>query len=143
MGLKGEYDAFSFGVTYTALNSDSEDLGQADADNLLIGAAYSFGNVSVGAYYGKILNANGSDAFEVLDGADAYGLTGQYDLGGGATVNGGIVRTYPQPGSGSGPARSRQRRDRRLRHPDGVLTGGVGLAAPPFPTAPACASLGA
>ena len=100
-GLKGEYDAFSFGVTYTALNSNYEDLGQADADNLLIGAAYNFGNVSVGAYYGKILNAKGSDAFEVLDGADAYGLTGQYDLGGGATVNGGIVRTYPQPGSGS------------------------------------------
>ena len=39
----------------------------------------------------------------MLDGADAYGLTGQYDLGGGATVNGGIVSTYPQPGSGSGP----------------------------------------
>ena len=38
-GLKGEYEAFSFGVTYTALNSDCEDFGQADADNLLLGAA--------------------------------------------------------------------------------------------------------
>ena len=127
VGLKGEYDAFSFGVTYTALNSNSEDLGQADADNLLLGAAYSFGNVSVGAYYGKILNANGSDAFEVLDGADAYGLTGQYDLGGGATVNGGIVRPT-RSRARAAPARSRQRRDRRLRHPDGVLSD---AASPP------------
>ena len=69
----------------------------------MVGAAYSFGNASVGAYYGKILSANGSEEFEVLDRADAYGLTGQHDLGGGAVVSGGIVRAYPQPGSGSGP----------------------------------------
>ena len=31
------------------------------------------------------------------------GLTGQNDLGGGATVNGGIVSTYPQPGLSGDP----------------------------------------
>ena len=78
-------------------------MGDADADNLLLGAAFGFDAFSVGAFYGKVLSANGAPAFEVLDGADAYGLTAQYDLGGGATVNGGIVKTYPQPGSGSDP----------------------------------------
>ena len=99
VGLEAEYESFGFGVTYITLDTGSD----ADADNLLVGAAYGVGPWSVGAYWGKILTANGSDAFEVLDGADAYGLTGQYDLGGGATVNAGVVRTYPQPGSGSDP----------------------------------------
>ena len=69
-------------------------VGDADADNLLLGAAFDFDAFSVGAYYGKVLSANGAPAFEVLDGADAYGLTAQYDLGGGATVNGGIANSY-------------------------------------------------
>jgi outer membrane protein OmpU len=101
VGLKGELASFSFGLTYISLNADSDESGQTDADNLLLGAAYSFGEFSVGATYGKILSASGSDALEAIDGADAYGLTAQYDLGGGATVNGGVVRTYPQPGSGA------------------------------------------
>ena len=103
VGLKGEYESLSFGLTYIKLTSNSAVVGDADADNLLLGAAFDFDAVSVGAFYGKVLSANGAPAFEVLDGADAYGLTAQYDLGGGATVNGGIVKTYPQPGSGSDP----------------------------------------
>ena len=49
---------------------------------------------SVGAFYGKVLSADGSPAFDLLDGDDGYGLTAQVDLGGGATVNGGIANTY-------------------------------------------------
>jgi predicted porin len=37
-----------------------------------------------------VLNADG-DVFEDADGNKSYGLTGQYDLGGGATVNAGIA----------------------------------------------------
>lgn len=33
-------------------------------------------------------------ALDPLDGDDAYGLTAQYDLGGGATVNGGVFQAY-------------------------------------------------
>ena len=41
-----------------------------------------------------MLNAEGADDIGVFDGDDAYGLTAQYDLGGGATVNGGIANSY-------------------------------------------------
>ena len=143
VGLKGEYDAFSFGVTYTALNSDSEDLGQADADNLLLGAAYSFGNVSVGAYYGKILNANG--VRRVRGAGRRRRLRPDRAVRPRRRRHGQRRHRQHLPAAGLGqrPARSRQRRDRRLRHPDGVLSGGVSLAGLLFPTAPACASLGA
>ena len=133
VGLKGEYDAFSFGVTYTALNSDSEDLGQADADNLLIGAAYSFGNVSVGAYYGKILNANGVRC--VRGAGRRRRLRPDRAVRPRRRRHGQRRHRQHLPAAGLGqrPARSRQRRDRRLRHPDGVLSGrrsGRGSALP-------------
>jgi hypothetical protein len=41
-----------------------------------------------------VLNAEGPDDFSLLEGDDGYGLTAQYDLGGGATVNGGIANSY-------------------------------------------------
>jgi hypothetical protein len=47
-----------------------------------------------------VLNADG-DVFEDADGNKSYGLTGQYDLGGGATVNFGARRTYDIVGLGS------------------------------------------
>lgn len=99
VGLKGDYEAFSFGVTYINLNSDTDDVGKVEADNLLLGASFGFDAFEVGAFYGKILNADGSEGFEnTFDGADAYGLTAQYDLGGGASINGGIAQSYPQVG---------------------------------------------
>jgi outer membrane protein OmpU len=95
VGLQGEYLAFAFGITYTQLSSKND--GKVKATDLLIGASYSFDAVSVGAFLGKVLDAEGSDDFANLDGDDAYGLTTQYDLGGGATVNGGIANSYAIP----------------------------------------------
>jgi outer membrane protein OmpU len=92
IGLKGDYDAFSFGLTYANLDAESDALGEYKADNLLIGASYTFDAWSVGAVYGKILSAEG--VLEDLDGDDSYELSAQYDLGGGATLNGGVRRTY-------------------------------------------------
>lgn len=93
VGLSGDYDAFSFGITYVNINSDTADVGQVDIDNLLVGASYSFDAFSVGGFYGNILSANGA-GLEDVDGDDAFGLTAQYDLGGGASINGGIAQTY-------------------------------------------------
>ena len=92
VGLGADYDAFAFGVTYINLNSDTNEFGDWDADNLLLGASYTFDAWSVGAVYGKVLSASG--ALEDLDGDDSYELSAQYDLGGGATLNGGVRRTY-------------------------------------------------
>ena len=91
-GLKANYAAFAFGVTYTTLSSDGKGVGKAEADDLLVGASYGFDAVSVGAVYGTVLSASGN--LDALDGDTAYGVTAQYDLGGGATVNGGIFRSY-------------------------------------------------
>ena len=92
-------------MTYTTLNSDSGRLGPVAADNLLVGAACSFGDASVGAYFGKVPSANGCEEFEVLDGATAYGLTGQYDRQG---LTPSRIRARP--------ARPGQPGDRRLRN---------------------------
>ena len=94
VGLKGAYETFSFGVTYIRLNSDGGDDGTAEAEEVLLGGSYSFDAISVGAFWAKVLSADGPDDFGILDGDDAYGLTAQYDLGGGATVNGGIANSY-------------------------------------------------
>ena len=98
VGLKGTYDAFGFGLTYAKLNSDTTDVGEFDADNLLVGASFGWDNFAVGLVYGKILSADGE--LEELDGDDSYELSAQYDLGGGATVNGGVRRTYDIVGLG-------------------------------------------
>lgn len=92
VGLSADYEAFAFGVTYINLNSDDSDVGQVDADNLLVGASFTFDAWSVGAVYGNILSASG--VAEDLDGDDSWELSAQYDLGGGATINGGVRQTY-------------------------------------------------
>jgi outer membrane protein OmpU len=92
LGLKGDYDAFAFGITYANLDATSDTLGDYTADNLLLGASFTFDAWSVGAVYGKILSAEGN--LESIDGDDSYELSAQYDLGGGATLNGGVRRTY-------------------------------------------------
>ena len=118
VGLGAEYASFGFGLTYMKLNSDTSDLGEFDADNLLVGASYTYDAWSFGAVYGKILSAEGELAD--IDGQDSYELSAQYDLGGGASINGGVRRTYPlqEP---DGDRRGRGL-DRRLRHLDGVLS---------------------
>ncbi len=92
VGLKATYDAFGFGLTYVTLNSDTTDVGDADIDNILVGASFGWDNFAVGLVYGKILSAGG--ALEPLDGDDSYELSASYDLGGGAQVMGGVRRTY-------------------------------------------------
>jgi outer membrane protein OmpU len=95
IGLNGEYESFALGVTYIKIDSDTADIGEFDADNLLLGASVTLDAWSFGLNYGKFLNAKGE--LEDLDGDDTYALSGQYDLGGGATVNGGVRRTYNIP----------------------------------------------
>ena len=101
VGLAAEYQRYAFGVTWTKVTSDTDDFGRFEASDLLVGVSLSIHATSIGAFYGKVLSADGSPAFEALDGDDGYGLTGQYDLGGGATLNGGIVNTYAASESGT------------------------------------------
>ncbi len=91
-GLNADYDAFAFGATYIALNSDTSGVDEWDSNSLLLGAAFTFDAWSVGLNYGKILDASGT--LEPLDGHDSYEISAAYDLGGGASLNGGIRRTY-------------------------------------------------
>jgi outer membrane protein OmpU len=99
IGLNGDYEAFSFGLTYIKLNSDTTTFGEFDADNLLVGASFGWDAWAVGATYGKILSAEGD--LSELDGDDSFEISAQYDLGGGATINGGVRRTYDIVGIGT------------------------------------------
>jgi hypothetical protein len=60
----------------------------------VLGASVGLGEWSFGAVYGTFLRGEGD--LDEFDGEQAFGIYGQYDLGGGASVNGGIVRTYRQ-----------------------------------------------
>jgi outer membrane protein OmpU len=93
VGINAEYEAFAVGATYMKLSSDADE-GKVEADELLVGGSLSFDAFSVGAFWGKVLSAEGPGTFMTLDGDDGYGLTAQYDLGGGATINGGIANSY-------------------------------------------------
>lgn len=94
VGLHAEYDTFGLGVTYTKVTSDTTEDGRGEADSLTVGGSYTFNAVSVGAFWTGVLSAEGPGDFANLDGDDAYGLTAQYDLGGGASINGGIANSY-------------------------------------------------
>lgn len=99
-GLKGEYENFSFGVTYVTADMD----GDTDPkfDSLLVGGEFGFDAFTLGAYYGNILKAEGVLADEAggmtdlgdIDGNDTFAVTGKYDLGGGASINGGVGQDY-------------------------------------------------
>lgn len=88
VGLNGEFEQFAFGATYTKAEGDGDD----EFDSLAVGGTYGFDAFTVGAFYHTILSADGDIAD--LDGDDAYALTAAYDLGGGATVAGGIGRAW-------------------------------------------------
>ncbi|MFO1141404.1 MAG: porin [Amaricoccus sp.] len=104
VGLKGTYQTFAFGATWSKIDLDSSNdpdiVSGGGAQTLLFGASAGFDAFSVGAYYQEVLNGDGP--FEGSDGDKAYGLTGQYDLGGGATVNGGIENVEGFSGLGNG-----------------------------------------
>ena len=92
VGLNADYEAFGFGLTYIKLNSDTAAIGEFDADNILVGASFGWDAWAFGLVYGNILSAEGG--LDSLDGASSWEASAQYDLGGGATVNGGVRQTY-------------------------------------------------
>lgn len=73
---------------------DRANAGNGSFTTLGAGLTAGFGDFSLGAWWRKVLTAKGDGVFAQADGADAYALTGQYDLGGGATVNGGVQKNY-------------------------------------------------
>jgi outer membrane protein OmpU len=97
VGAKATYDAFGFGATWTKVDGDDDD--SSSAQSLLFGASFGWDAWAVGAFYQEILNAEG--LVESRDGDKAYGLTAQYDLGGGATINTGIAQLEGVSGLGS------------------------------------------
>ncbi len=98
VGLKGTYDQFAFGTTY--VNADGD--GPSSFESLLIGGSFGWDAFTVGAYYGNYLSANGP-VLGNRDGDQTYGLTAQYDLGGGAMVMTGVRQTYDyQTANGNG-----------------------------------------
>lgn len=97
VGLSADYEAFAFGVTYVKLNSNTDEDGDVEVDNILVGASYSFDAFSIGAVYGNILSADG-ETVSNADGDDSFAITGEYDLGGGASINAGIGQTYAGAG---------------------------------------------
>jgi outer membrane protein OmpU len=83
VGLNAEFESFGFGATYTMAKGDEEEF-----DSLAIGGTFGWDAFTVGAWYHTIVSADGD--VEGLDGDTAYALTAEYDLGGGASVNGGV-----------------------------------------------------
>ena len=90
LGAKATYGAIGFGATYTNAQIDNSD---NDLQTLLVGVSYEFGDYAVGGYYGNLLS-RGGEASVGGGGNETYQISGQYDLGGGATVNGAIGQDY-------------------------------------------------
>lgn len=86
--LSGSLAGFEAGVIYTMADGD----GGSEFDTLGVGLTTTVSDFGVGGYYRQIINASGSVAD--ADGDETYGLTAMYDLGGGASVNGGVGRVY-------------------------------------------------
>jgi outer membrane protein OmpU len=89
-GMNGDWENFSVGIIGTTANS-----GNRRLDTAHVGGSFGWDAWSVGAYYSNILRARSEDGNKAaLDGKSSYGITGQYDLGGGAKVAGGWVQDY-------------------------------------------------
>lgn len=86
--IEGTFGDYGANVIWTDANSD----GDSGFSTLGAGVSAGFGDFALGAWYRTILEADGG--LSGVDGDDAYALTGQYDLGGGATVNGGVQRNF-------------------------------------------------
>ncbi len=100
IGVGYEFDGFSIGVGYENVANGTDHWiigGSAEFDGVTveanygrsggsdqygIGAGYSFDDIGVNAYYSRN-----------FDGEESFGLGASYDLGGGASLVGGIVRT--------------------------------------------------
>ncbi len=89
----GSYGDFGMGLVYTNADSDGNRFVDGSSfDTIGVGGTYGWEALTVGAYYVKILNADGE--IEAFDGEQTYGFTAAYDLGGGAEVAGGIASTF-------------------------------------------------
>lgn len=87
--LRGTYGDFQAGLGYASIRAG--DLGELDV--LAGGAGYTYQAWTAFAYYSRVVD--GGKLFgEALDGKDSYGASLQYDLGGGATLNMGVARTF-------------------------------------------------
>jgi outer membrane protein OmpU len=93
--LTGSYGMFVGGVGFTSI--DAGDAGKLDVLSGGVGANYEAW--SIRTYYSTV--TSGDETFgAALDGADSYGASLSYDLGGGARVAMGVARTYGADATG-------------------------------------------
>ncbi|MER2507406.1 porin [Amaricoccus sp.] len=85
--IGGTFGDFGGNIIYDNADSDGDSF-----ETLGVGLTAGFGDFDIGAWYRNVISADGG--LSEIDGEQAYALTGQYDLGGGATVNGGIQKNY-------------------------------------------------
>lgn len=85
--IGGTFGDFGGNIIYNNADSNGNSF-----ETLGVGLTAGFGDWDFGAWYRQVISGDG--ALTGWDGADAYGVSGQYDLGGGAKVMGGVVRTY-------------------------------------------------
>ena len=91
--INGTFGDFGAGVVYNNADSDGDSFTTWG-----VGGTFGMGDFTFGAYWVGITEADGDIAG--YDGKNAYGLTGAYDLGGGAQVAGGIVQTFGRDSNG-------------------------------------------
>lgn len=86
--IGGTFGDFNGKVVYTTADSEAD----ASFDLLGAGLGATFGPWALNAYYFNVLDAKGP--LDPYDGRTSYGAGVNYDLGGGALVRTGVVRTY-------------------------------------------------
>jgi outer membrane protein OmpU len=87
VGGNASWNNFSGGVVFTDASSS-----EADFQTLGFGLEGGFGAITVGGYWVQIISAGGT--LEDRDSDDSYGVTAAYDLGGGATLAGGVAQVF-------------------------------------------------
>lgn len=85
--ITGTFSMFNFGVVYANASSQSSDF-----EELVLGAGVDIDAWNVSGFYADILDATGNASG--FDGDSSYGLGVAYDLGGGASLKGGIAETF-------------------------------------------------
>jgi len=83
-GLEGTFGGFNAQANYTVAEIDGED----DLETASVGLGTTLGMFGVNAYYLRYLENPGGE-----DDDEAYGVDMTVDLGGGAAIKGGVVRT--------------------------------------------------
>jgi outer membrane protein OmpU len=96
-GIEGKLVYSDVSAGTLRVDADGEPILDATEDEFTtygIGLGYSFGDIGVTGFYHRVDSAGGRIAW--ADGADAYGVGFTYNLGGGATLAGGIVETFSE-----------------------------------------------